>query len=270
MKVSHTLSRDDVWGFNRFHLYRKKKLLHGVEALGSTVLTLSWLFLSWHIIHRVLIFEHFLGWTPFLWQILLPTEQRLGLCWLLLTAYMAYSFWGSKWLALYREVPGKLLAEPKTMRLTAAGVQVVTPAQQSSLAWNAISEVAGDSRCLYLYTSATNAVVVPRRAFPSRAQAAAFEEAAPSFKADPHATSAPVPFDVWPPPPSRATSSIEPPKDDAEKDDAPGTRAVSYVTRRAYLWRSALLLACRRPASLLNIFLSCLFTAAILVLFSRL
>jgi hypothetical protein len=68
--------------------------------------------------------------------------------------------------------------KPVTLEATPEGFQIIHSGGDARLLWTAVQGVAQDDNAIYIYTTATAAYIVPRRAFADSAQAQEFYEAA--------------------------------------------------------------------------------------------
>jgi hypothetical protein len=74
----------------------------------------------------------------------------------------------------YRALPAHLRSA--TMTLSGSGVRIVTAKADQTAKWGVITRVRRDRRAIYLFISRRAGFIVPVRAFPNPAEAAAFYE----------------------------------------------------------------------------------------------
>lgn len=258
MEVTYTLMKDDLIAFRHFHA-RSRAKWRGVNQFLGVVLVLMWIVQLLLIVRVVSVWRYVLPMGPKGWEFLVQAHQHLLLNFFVFSLFLAYRFWGPRLLAGRQGPTAAQLSQPKHMRIGPDGVEVAAPQEQERRAWSDIPFIGSDPDCLYLYVSPTNALVVPRRAFPTPAHAQAFEAQARAFQADPYLRTAPEADTadaaaVWPPRPTFAATQKPLPAPAPELQDVPGTLRVSYVTTKADLLRTQIVFLPRRPAALLAIF----------------
>lgn len=76
----------------------------------------------------------------------------------------------------YKPAKNRSILTDHVLRITDDGIVEETPLSSSTVAWSAIPRIAQNSRYLFVYVQQNSAHVVPKRAFPSSADATAFYE----------------------------------------------------------------------------------------------
>ncbi len=267
MEVTYTLTKDDLWAFQRFHArYGTKSAT--LNRVGNGVFVVLWALQLVLVVHIIRVWHHalFLGLGG--WSLLDHSEQMLIIGFLASTLFLIYLFWG-QWLVAARLGPSAAqLSAAKHMRIGPDGVEVVSAQEQVQRAWSDIPYVRSDQDYIYLYTTSAYALVVPRRAFATPEQSQAFETQARAFQSNPYLslTGRAGTTDeaaVWPPPPSFSKTQGQPSTYAPELEDVPGALHLQYVTTKADIVRFQLFLLPRRPLVMLGPFITYLFVASI-------
>ncbi len=262
MEVIYILTKDDILGFQRFHMGRKGKP-RWLASAGNVVFVILWVLQLWLVVRLVIQWRFVLTLGPRVWWVFVEMHQHILVSFLILSLYLTYLLWGQKLLRSRQAPDTRVLSLPKRMQIGPRGVEVVTERERVQRPWSAIRDIDSDNERLYLYTTPTTALIVPKRAFDSEETAQAFEAQARACRLDPYGNVSlianPTDSAVWPPPPQPKAFAEPAPK----PDDAPGSLQVQYVTRKADLWRSQLYFLSRRPSALLSIFIPYMFAAGI-------
>jgi len=267
MEVTYTLTKDDLRAFRRFHVRHVAKG-GALNRFGNGFLVVLWATLLVMIVQLASRWYSVLLQGPKGWGIMLQANQYLFTGFLVFSLFLAYLFWG-QWLIIARLGPSAAqISAAKHMRIGPEGVQLVTKQQQVLCAWSDIPYVRSDQDYIYLYTTSTHALVVPRRAFATPEQSEAFEMQARAFRADPRLSlpqSADTAGDakVWPPPPSFSKAQEHPPAYTPELEDVPGALHFHYAITRADMLRAQLVLVSRRPVVMLGPFITYSFVACV-------
>ncbi len=256
VEVTYTLTKEDLWGFQRFHMSRKGKWRWLTRA-GTGLFVALWVLQLWLVIRLLIEWRFAFGLGPRVWSLIFAVHQHTLVNFLIISLFLAYLLWGQKFLSVRQVTDASLLSMPKRMRIGPQGVEVVTERERVQRAWGDIRDIDSDKECLYLYMTPTNALVVPKRAFANAETAQAFEGQARAFRANPYTagstdTASVEAAAVWPPPPQ--AEAFDAPTPAPELDDVPGALQVRYVTRKADFWRSQVFFLSRRPAALLSVF----------------
>ncbi len=265
MEVTYTLTKNDLTAFRRFHTRYVAKG-GALNRLGNGFLVVLWAVLLVFIVQIAGRWYSVLLQGPRGWGFLFQTNQFLFVGFLVFSLFLAYVFWGQWRIAARLGPSAAQLSAAKHMRIGPDGVQVVTVQEQMQRAWSDIPHVRSDRDYIYLYTTSTYALVVPRRAFATPEHSQAFEAQARAFRADPYLSTAQkteVAGDaaVWPPPPSFSKAQERPAAYAPELEDVLGALHLHYMTTKADIVRSQLFLLPRHPLILVTAFIPYAFAA---------
>lgn len=267
MEVTYTLTKDDLWAFRRFHARHRAKWRVWTQFSTGLIVVL-WVVQLLVIVRIAYVWRFMLSLGPKGWVFLVQSHQQLFLNFLIIGLFLAYLFWGQRFLAARQGANAAQLSQAKHLRIGPGGVEVASEQEHVQRAWSDIPDIGSDRDCVYLYLTSTTALVVPRRAFRSVEQSQAFEAQARAFRADPYLSNTQGAASegsaaVWPPRPRVSTTEARPPVPAPELEDVPGAVRVSYVTTKADLLRAQRIFLLHQPLALLGIFVPWFFAAGL-------
>ena len=179
MQIQYALSPDDLWRYNKFVVRRTPSfLLTNLIRLLSVPVGILVLFWS----------QQFSAW--------LCLAATAGIAY----AWIPFCLWSGRrtYMKTWQQQPGLLGAH--TLSLTTDGVKQTSPNTESLMKWEGFCEIVETPHQVLLFVTKRFAVVIPKHAFSSQAEAAAFLEASKAYQNG-------KPFlmaensNVWPPPP---------------------------------------------------------------------
>ena len=162
MVIQYQSTLEDLLAFNRYHIEHSPSLrrYHWYVRIGASVLCVVVGLIMFYAL------EHSFRISPILYAVAIG----MGVCAFFVLPPMIWSSTKKRIVRMFQEGQNKGMAAPTTLSIDESGIEANNGLGTSKLLWTAIERLAVTDEYAFLYVSAMNAVVVPKRAFASDAQ----------------------------------------------------------------------------------------------------